>query len=94
MIESTVRRTHQELELDLLPWADPYILQLFLESEPLVHPGSCESAAGVPRSTGDHRIPAVVAAPLNSASGAISLTRRRSTPRRRRTESECLLARC
>ena len=40
MIELNICRTRQGLEIDLLPWADPYIMQLFLEAEMLGGPAS------------------------------------------------------
>jgi hypothetical protein len=85
MIELNIRGTRQGLEIDLLPWADPYIMQLFLEAEML---GDRDVA-------GSGRNPqAAVAAPLNGASWGLNSPRRPSLPRRRRTESERSLVRC
>ncbi len=94
MMELNVRRTRQGLGIDLLPWADPYIMQLFLESETLGDGGEFESVAA-PTLESDARNPhASVAAPLNGDSWGINPARRPSLPRRRRTESERLLVRC
>ena len=94
MIELNVRRTRQGLGIDLLPWADPYIMQLFLESERLGDCGESGSAA-TPSAESDARSPhAAVAAPMNGHSRGINLARRPSLPRRRKTESERLLVRC
>lgn len=94
MIELHVRRSRQGVEMDLLPWADPYIMQLFLESEMLGESGATESAAGLSAGSGGHSAQAAVAAPLNDDSWGISLTRRPSLPRRRRIESERFRVRC
>ena len=55
MIESTARRTHQTLEIDLLPWADPYITQLFQKAMLLGHPSMVEFAADSPARQADRR---------------------------------------
>jgi hypothetical protein len=91
MIELNVRHTHQGLGVDLLPWADPYIMQLFLESERLEDRGVSVAAS---TESGGRSSQAAVAAPLSSDSWGINPTRRPSLPRRRRTESERLLVRC
>ena len=92
MIELHVRRTHQGLGIDLLPWADPYIMSLFLKSE-MLEDGDASAGASSAGSGG--RSPqAAVAAPLNGDSWGINPPRRPSLPRRRRTESERLLVRC
>ena len=94
MTELTVRRTHQPLEIDLLPWADPYIAQLFVEAGLLVHPGLSESAPSARLPTSDRRSQPAAANGGNIRSWAIRPNPRRSTPRRQRTEAEHLLARC
>jgi hypothetical protein len=89
MIELNIRGTRQGLEIDLLPWADPYIMQLFLEAEML----GDRDVAGSARSGGRHP-QAVVAGPLNGDAWGVNSPRRPSLPRRRRTESDRLLVRC
>lgn len=91
MIELNIGRTRQGLEIDLLPWADPYIMQLFLEAEMLGGSAQFESAAPA---ACDGRSPQTsVAAPLNGESWGINPNRRPALPRRRKTESARLLVR-
>ena len=94
MIELNIRGTRQGLEIDLLPWADPYIMQLFLEADMLGSSGDFESVT-VQAAGSDGRSPQMsVAAPLNGDSWRVNSTRRPARPRRRRTESERMLVRC
>lgn len=95
MIESNVCRAHQRMEIDLLPWADPYIMQLFAESEQWGRFGLVDSAGEVKRAPdpAGSAEPAITA-PFCSESWRVNATRRPTTPRRRRTESERSLARC
>lgn len=91
MLQFNVHRAHQGLKMDLLPWADPYIMQLFQEAE-LVG----ESAAAVPAPAPVcRRYPEVSsAASVDDETRSISSIRRSPLPRRRRTETERLLVRC
>ena len=93
MIELNIRGTRQGLEIDLLPWADPYIMQLFLEAE-MLGDGDEPGSALAPSTGFGGRRPPEVAAALHGDSWGINSTRRPSLPRRRRTESERLLVRC
>jgi hypothetical protein len=93
MIEVNIRGTRQGLDIDLLPWADPYIMQLFLEAEMLGN--GDESGTALAPSTGlGGRSAQAVAAALHGDSWGINSTRRPSPPRRRRIEAERLLVRC
>jgi hypothetical protein len=79
---------------DILPWADPYIMQLFAEAE-LLEPGDdskpsprrnrVELPSGQ-KATGE--------AVFSNDSWTIRPLRRSAVPRTRRTGSEHLLARC
>lgn len=96
MIETNACRAHHTMEIDLLPWADPYIMQLFAESEQWSRSGLADSTARtVDRSpeTGDDA-DAVEHGAWYSDSRRVSAPRRPTAPRRRRIESERLLARC
>jgi hypothetical protein len=94
MIELNICRTRQGLEIDLLPWADPYIMQLFLEADMLGGSGEFESAPGPGTRSDGRNSHMSVTAPLNDDSWGINSNRRPLLPRRRRTESERLLVRC
>jgi hypothetical protein len=94
MIESNACRAYRRTEIDLLPWADPYIMQLFAESEQWNRSGLSEPAVGETRPETARSAPAVTTAQFCSESWSISAGRRPLTPRRRRIESERLLARC
>lgn len=63
MIESTARRTPQLQEIDLLPWADPYIAQLFHEAQPLCPPGLMGFVQDSPIGQDDRRIQHAVKSP-------------------------------
>jgi hypothetical protein len=97
MIESNSCRAQQKMGTDLLPWADPYIMQLFAESEQWSRSGllsepSARTAERLPEAAGD--ADAVVTAQFCSESWQINAPRRPAAVRRRRIESERLLARC
>jgi hypothetical protein len=96
MIESNACRARQKMEIDLLPWADPYILQLFAESEQWSRFGLSEPTAGTAERLPDQAgsADAVLSAEFRSESWRINTPRRPSAPRRRKIESECLLAHC
>ena len=94
MIELNTCGTRQGLEIDLLPWADPYIMQLFLEAEMLGDAETPRAAFSPSTGFGRRRPQAEVAAPVNGDSWGINSPRQPSLPRRRRTESERLLVRC
>jgi hypothetical protein len=93
MIELDIRGTRQGLDVDLLPWADPYIMQLFLEAE-MLEDGDEPGAASAPAAGFGAHSPQAVAAALRGDSWGINSNRRPPLPRRRRTESERLLVRC
>jgi hypothetical protein len=94
MIESTVRRP-QPLEIDLLPWADPYIAQLFQEAQLLGPSNLTGFAMHAPCSPPDgQRAQSAVKAPWDRPLRVISRPLPRSAPRRQKTESARLLARC
>jgi len=96
MIESNGCRALQKMEIDLLPWADPYIIQLFAESEQWGRSAVSAPAAGTGERLPDQAGSAdgVITAQFCSESWRISTPRRPSAPRRRRIESERLLAHC
>ena len=95
--------------VDLLPWADPYIAQLFAEAGMLAGDAACEIGEAESRtnSSGRRRLAEVVAIDELSGQDAIVeavFTRhawhlapaphRRSVARTRRPEAEPTLARC
>jgi hypothetical protein len=94
MIESTARRMPQSLEIDLLPWADPYITQLFEEAELLGHSSLTGFVLDWPTQHGDRRVQHEVKSPCDCHSRPISRPVPRLAPRTRRTESARTLARC
>jgi serine phosphatase RsbU (regulator of sigma subunit) len=94
MIESTARRAHQTMEIDLLPWADPYITQLFQDAMLLGHPSMVEFAADSPASRADRRVQAEARVSRDRHSKAVNRHLPRLAPRTRRIESVRLLARC
>ncbi len=87
---STVARS-----ADLLPWADPYIVQLFAEAELIQQDENSEQAweesPAVQRVVGSTT---VVEAVLTRDAWRITSLRRPSISRRRRTESVPPLAPC
>ena len=94
MIESTARRAHQTMEIDLLPWADPYITQLFQDAMLLGHPSMVEFAADSPASRADRWVQAEARISRDRHSMSVNRQLPRLAPRMRRTESGRLLARC
>lgn len=93
MIESTARHRPQPLEIDLLPWADPYIAQLFQEAQ-LLGPVNLKGfTVNSPASPDDDRPPKAV---KDSWDRPLRISRPvpRAVPHRQRTESGRSLARC
>lgn len=93
MLELNVRRGREGTKLDLLPWADPYIMQLFLGAELAV--ASASDAAQSPPSPACRcqRQTASARQGSDEPRGVNSLLRL-AAPRRRRTEPERSLVRC
>ncbi|GEM_PF-1527030 len=94
MIESTACRVSQRPEIDLLPWADPYIAQLFQKAMLLESSGRAEVAAESLASREHCRSQMEVKVTPDRPSVAISRPLPRLAPRTRRTESGRSLVRC
>jgi len=94
MIQSTACRARQKSEIDLLPWADPYITQLFQNAMLLGHSGMGEFPADSPDLQADRRLQTEACGSRDRHSMAVSRPLPRLAPRTRRTESGRLLARC
>lgn len=94
MIQSTAHRARQKAEIDLLPWADPYITQLFQNAMLLGHSGMGEFPADLPAPQADRRGQAEACGSRDRHSMAVSRPLPRLAPRTRKTESGRLLARC
>lgn len=94
MIESTCCRTRQPLSIDLLPWADPYIIQLFQESPFRGDSHSVETAPDMPPPRDGRRACSLADAPQRRDAAPLSRRRQRLGTRTQRTESERWLARC
>lgn len=91
MLQLNVHRAHQGLKMDLLPWADPYIMQLFQEAELA---GESAAAVAAPAPACRRHSEVSSAASLGDETRGVSSIRRSPLPRRRRTETERLLVRC
>ncbi len=94
MIESYACRAQRHDELDLLPWADPYIVQLFADARFERDAAEDEPAARRTRAGIAHDAETVAAADFRRDGWAIRTIRRPASSRRQRIESERLLARC
>jgi len=91
---SRAARQSSTQAVDLLPWADPYILQLFAEAEMVRHEED-ECADWEESTVRVHEAgPASVETVLTHDSWRITPLRRSSVSRRRRTESAPRLAPC
>ena len=80
--------------VDLLPWADPYIMQLFAEGELLEATDDAKSVAGRDKPELPTGVTAASEAVFRSDSWTIRPLRRSAASRSRRTESEHLMAHC
>lgn len=94
MIQSTTRRARQTPEIDLLPWADPYITQLFQKAMLLGRSGVVEFPADSLAPQADRRVQTEACVSRDRHSMPVSRPLQRLAPRTRRTESGRLLARC
>lgn len=94
MIESYACRAPRHDELDLLPWADPYIAQLFADARFERDAAGAEPAVSRVRAEVAHDAETVAAADFRRDGWTIRTIRRPAASRRQRIESERLLARC
>ena len=90
---SPIVEFHQK-PVDLLPWADPYIARLFAEARLLDEDTDCSSSAARSLSNVAAGGKATSEAIMGSGTWRISPLRRQEDSRRRRTESEHLMAHC
>jgi hypothetical protein len=94
MIDHSHDTATEAQSADILPWADPYIMQLFSEAELLE---TAEEAKPSPRRDRPVLSPgrkATGVAEFRRSSWTIRPLRRSVAPRMRRTAAEHLMARC
>ena len=94
MTDHSLHANTDARSLDLLPWADPYIMQLFAEAEVLETVDDTESVTCRDKPELPAGEKATSEAVFRSDSWTIRPLRRSAVSRTRRTGSEHLLARC